>query len=142
MQSAWTPSLATKVVLVDNEHQEIFRQAAMLNQSMTDGKGHDEIKKLIDFVDDYIVTHFSHEENIMAQYNCPVAEINKAAHTKFIATFKGLKEKFDAAGANTSLVLDISNLINNWLIQHIKQIDSQLAKCTKNAENQPAVAAR
>jgi hemerythrin len=136
MLSAWNPSLATKVVLVDNEHQEIFRQAAMLNQAMIDGKGRQELKKLVDFIDDYIVTHFSHEEKVMDQYQCSVAEVNKQAHSRFIAKFKELKAKFDGQGANTSLVLDISTMINNWLIEHIKQIDSQLSNCTKKTTKQ------
>jgi hemerythrin len=39
MKSAWNSSLATGVGLVDTEHQEIFRQAALLNQAMSEGKG-------------------------------------------------------------------------------------------------------
>jgi hemerythrin-like metal-binding protein len=77
----------------------------------------------------------------MEQYNCPVAEVNKQAHTQFIAKFKGLKEKFDTQGASTTLVLDIASTVNNWLIQHIKTIDSQLANCTKSAK-EPALSAR
>jgi hemerythrin len=142
MNSAWTPALATGVNQVDTEHIEIFRQAALLRQAMTEGKGRDELKKIVDFVDDYIVTHFSHEEKVMDQYHCPVAEINKQAHTKFIAKFKALKAKFDASGTSTTLVLEIASTINDWLIQHIKQIDSQLAACTKPASKQPATAAR
>jgi hemerythrin len=142
MQTAWTPTLATGVNSVDTEHQEIFRQAALLSQAMTEGKGRQEIAKIVDFVDDYIVSHFAQEEKIMEQYHCPVAEINKQAHTKFIAAFKSLKEKFNAQGASTTLVLDISNTISDWLIGHIKQIDSQLAKCTKPASKEPATAGR
>jgi hemerythrin len=141
MQSAWNPSLSTGVNLVDTEHKEIFRQAALLHQAMADGQGRDEVKKIIDFVDDYIVTHFSHEEKVMDQYHCPVAEINKQAHTQFIAKFKALKQKFDSSGANSSLVLDIASTINDWLIQHIKQIDSQLSNCTTDPKK-PALSAR
>jgi hemerythrin len=140
MQTAWNSSLATGVNTVDTEHQEIFRQVAMMNQAMIDGKGQAELKKIIDFVDDYIVTHFSHEEKIMNDYRCPVAEANKQAHTKFIANFKTLKQKFDAKGASSSLVLDISSMISDWLINHIKQIDSQLGKCKPDAAKAPALA--
>ena len=139
MQTAWNPSLATGVNTVDTEHQEIFRQVATMNQAMIDGKGQAELKKIIDFVDDYIVTHFSHEEKIMDDYRCPVAEANKQAHTKFIANFKTLKQKFDSKGASSSLVLDISSMISDWLINHIKQIDSQLGKCKPDAAKSPAL---
>lgn len=133
MQSAWNPSLATGVDHVDREHQEIFRQAALLNQAMTEGKGSQEIKNIIDFVDDYIVSHFVHEEETMEKYRCPVAEANKQAHNQFIASFKALKNKFDTRGSSTSIVLDIASTINDWLIQHIRKIDSQLAASVKVA---------
>jgi hemerythrin len=138
MKSAWDPALATGVNLVDNEHKEIFRQAALLHQAMSEGKGREELAKIINFVDDYIVTHFSHEEKVMDQYRCPVAEMNKQAHTNFIVKFKALKTKFEAAGASTTLVLDIAKTINDWLVQHIKQIDSQLGTYTKNASKEMA----
>jgi hemerythrin len=138
MNSAWNPALATGVGLVDTEHQEIFRQAAVLHQAMSDGKGREELAKIINFVDDYIVSHFAHEEKVMDQYRCAIAEVNKQAHTKFIAKFKELKAKFEAAGASTTLVLDIAKTINDWLVQHIKQIDSQLATCTKTATKETA----
>jgi hemerythrin-like metal-binding protein len=140
MQSAWNPSLAVGVSTVDNEHQEIFRQVALMHQAMADGKGQAELKKIIDFVDDYIVTHFSHEEKLMNEYRCPVAEANKQAHNTFITNFKILKTKFDAKGANSSLVLDISSMISDWLIKHIHQIDSQLGKCKPGASKSPALA--
>lgn len=142
MQSAWNPTLSTGVKSVDAEHQEIFRQAGLLHQAMMEGKGRGELAKIVDFIDDYIVSHFAQEEKIMDQYRCPVADINKQAHTKFIAAFKALKEKFDFQGASTTLVLDISSTINDWLIGHIKQIDSQLAKCTNSAAKAPVGAAR
>jgi hemerythrin len=62
-----------------------------------------------------------------------VAEANKQAHNQFIASFKALKNKFDTRGSSTSIVLDIASTINDWLIQHIRKIDSQLAASVKVA---------
>jgi hemerythrin len=131
MQSAWNPSLATGVDQVDREHQEIFRQTALLNQAMSEGKGSQEIKNIIDFVDEYIISHFVHEESLMEKYNCPAADANKQAHNLFIAKFKGLKNKFNTNGSSITLVLEISSTINDWLIQHIGAIDTQLGACVK-----------
>jgi hemerythrin len=90
-------------------------------------------------VDDYIVAHFAHEEKIMDQYHCPIADINRQAHTKFIEKFKTIKEKYNTAGSNVSIVLEMSDTINNWLIDHIKKIDSQLGKCTPADPKKPAL---
>jgi hemerythrin len=142
MQTGWNASLATGINLVDNEHQEIFRQAALMSDAMREGKGKQELKKIIDFLDDYVVTHFAHEEKLMDQYRCPIAQTNKKSHNQFIAKFKELKNKFDSTSLNTVLVLEISNMIKDWLIQHIKQIDTQLGVTVKNATKEPAPASR
>jgi hemerythrin len=134
MQSAWNPSLLTGVDQVDREHQEIFWQAALLNQAVSEGKGIHDFKKIIDFVDDYLISHFVHEEEVMERYSCPAADENRLDHDKFIAEFKVLKNLFDTRDLNTALVSEIASSINDWLIQHIRQIDSQLSDCMKNSE--------
>jgi hemerythrin len=140
MAAGWDVSMSTGVPSVDAEHQELFRQVANLTQAMCDGKGRNEIGTILNFVGDYVVSHFAKEEKIMDQYRCPVAAANKAAHNQFIAKFKELQTRFESAGASSSLTLEISNTLTNWLIQHIRQIDVQLLPCTKTAKKDPAMA--
>jgi hemerythrin len=133
MATAWNESMTTGVPLVDNEHQELFRQVDKLNQAMLQGKGRDDIKKILDFVGDYVVTHFAHEEKIMEDYRCPIANANKAAHSKFIGKLMELQTRFAGSGASSGLAIEIHDILRNWLIEHINQIDIQLLACTKTA---------
>jgi hemerythrin len=129
MLSGWDPSMATGVPQVDNEHQEWFRQAGRLNQALRDGKGRDDIEHILNFIGDYIVTHFAHEEKVMDDYNCPSSETNKTAHTKFIGKFKELQSRYAKAGANNSLAIEIHDLMMYWLNDHITYIDIHLLPC-------------
>ena len=62
----------------------------------------------------------------MEELNCPAAATNKVAHARFFTTFSRLQRHFNQAGSGPSLVLQIHDLLIKWLVQHIKEIDSQL----------------
>lgn len=138
MATAWTESMSTGVPLVDNEHKELFRQVDRLNKAMLEGKGRDEIGKILEFVGDYVVTHFAHEEKIMADSRCPAAEANKAAHNKFIGKLMDVRTRFAKAGTSSSLAIEIHDELKKWLIEHIHQIDTKLLDCVKK----PAMAGK
>jgi hemerythrin len=140
MSTGWDKTMTTGVPLVDNEHEELFRQVAKLHEAMLAGKGRNEIQKIMTFVGDYVVSHFAHEEKFMDDYRCPAAAANKAAHNQFIAKFKELQARFDSAGASGSLTLEIHDTLKNWLITHIRQIDTQLLASTKGGKKEPVLA--
>ena len=98
MAVCWDISMTTGVTQVDNEHKELFRQVANLGQAMLEGKGRDEIGKILNFVGDYVVSHFAHEEKFMADYRCPAAEANETAHNQFIAKLEDLQKRFESGG--------------------------------------------
>ena len=122
----WDKSLATGSANVDHQHQELFRQAAALSNAMKQGRGRDEICELLDFLGQYILRHFAEEEELMEELNCPAAATNKVAHARFFTTFSRLQRHFKRAGSGPSLVLQIHDLLTKWLVQHIKEVDSQL----------------
>ena len=128
MAAIWDESLATGSASVDHQHQELFRQAAALTNAMKQGKGHDGIGKLLDFLGQYVVRHFAEEERLMEKLKCPAAAMNKQARARFLSTYSALRTQFDEgeAGAGPSLVLQIHDLLSKWLVQHIKGIDVQL----------------
>jgi hemerythrin len=140
MTVVWDNSLATGSHSVDNQHKELFRQVAAFEDAMKQGKGRDELRKILDFLAKYVVRHFADEEKLMAKVNCPAAAVNKQAHTQFLTTYSNLRKQFDGAGAGPALVLDMYNLLSKWLVQHIKGIDVQLRDCCGNA-NQNLVGA-
>lgn len=126
MAITWDLTMATGVRSVDDQHKELFRQVAILGDAMSQGKGRDEIKKILDFVGAYVVKHFADEEKAMEEYDCPVASANKAAHNALLARFKDLRTRFDATGSGPSLVLETYETLSKWLVQHIKEIDTRL----------------
>lgn len=68
----------------------------------------------------------------MDDLGCPAAAENKRAHKEFLATFTKLHERFQEQGASPTLVLEISDTVTKWLIDHISKIDTQLNACVAN----------
>jgi hemerythrin len=132
MQISWTPSLATGVAEVDRQHKELFARVNQLSEAMRQGKGRAEIGQTLDFLGQYVVRHFTEEEKYMDELRCPAAAANRAAHQEFLATFKTLRKRFDDDGGSTTLVLEISDTLFDWLTKHIRAIDTQLNQCTAN----------
>ena len=133
MPVVWNNSMSTGVPEVDRQHQDLIGQLNRLNEAMSQGKGRDEIAKMLDFLADYVVRHFAAEERHMDVLGCPAAAANRQAHREFLGTFKALRERFDAAGAQPTLVLEIHGTLSKWLVGHITKIDTQLSACAVHA---------
>lgn len=127
MAVTWDPTMATGVPSVDEQHKELFRQVAALSDAMSQGRGRDEIKPILQFLADYVVKHFAEEEAYMEQHHCPVAAANKAAHRDFLQQLKLFQERFNTQGVGPSLVLDLHDVVSQWLVKHIHGIDKQLS---------------
>ncbi len=138
----WDPALRTGVGQVDDEHQELFRQADAILEAMKSGRGREELGKLINFVGQYVHKHFAAEEQLMARYQCPLAEANKQAHRQFVAKFNELKAKFDQHGASPTVALEISATLTSWLTQHIRAIDAKLGDAVKAQQNSAPAGAK
>ena len=126
MAVTWDESLATGSADLDRQHQELFRQVAVFSDAIKQGKVRDEIRKILDFLEQYIAQHFAEEEGLMEELHCPAADANKADHARFISMYRSLRREFNWAGASPSLVPRIHDLLSRWLVQHIGRIDVQL----------------
>jgi hemerythrin-like metal-binding protein len=129
MAITWDNSLATGSLKIDRQHQELFRKVNALSDAIKQGKGHGVIGALFDFLWQYVVRHFAEEERLMEKLNCPAAAANKQAHAELLSTYDGLRRQFDAAGAGPGLVLQVEDLLSQWLVPHINEIDVQLREC-------------
>lgn len=122
----WTEQLATSVPEIDNQHQEMFKRINKLLHAMHEGKGKDEIHKVMTFLDDYIVTHFNTEENYMIRYNYPELVHHHEQHQGFIAGFSELKKELENEGPSSALVIKTQRKLSDWWTNHIALVDKKL----------------
>lgn len=126
MPVEWTKDLAVGIEVIDDHHKEIFRRVAGLLDACRAGKGKQAVGEVLDFLEDYIVTHFAAEENLQLHYSYPGYKLHKAMHEGFINDVAKLKARFEAEGATLDLVLETDQVVVNWLVSHIKKADKEL----------------
>ena len=125
----WDESFASGEAKVDEQHRELFRQLNALIDAMSAGRGRSEIEPILDFLERYVQEHFSYEEGCMERHRCPVAGVNQKAHARFVANFAALRERYAREGANAELVLQVRRDLGDWLVNHIRKIDTDLRAC-------------
>jgi hemerythrin len=126
MSIEWTQALATGVDVIDDQHKELFGRVNRLFDACKEGKGRTEIGGLIDFLEGYVITHFSTEEKFMDEYDYPGFSAHKSHHAKFIKTFSELKDDLRKDGAALPLVVKANGTVVDWLNNHIRKIDVEM----------------
>ena len=71
MSMQWTADLATGVTEIDNQHKEIFSRLGQLYAACSEGRGKEEVLRLILFLEEYVKEHFSAEERLQMRHGYP-----------------------------------------------------------------------
>ena len=127
MAIVWEPSMTTGLPDIDKQHQQLIRATNDLMEALAQGKARQEVGRILDFLNDYATEHFAKEEAYMAKYKCPAALSNKLAHSNFVKTFGELHERFHKEGSSAALALEVRRNLADWLVSHIRGVDTQLA---------------
>ncbi len=130
---SWDASYSVDVETIDAQHQQLF---ALLNQvadaveNMRLAEGINEVlPKLVD----YTGYHFDEEEKKMNDVSYPDTASHKVQHDTFKAKLDEMAETAKQAGAEDRavLTLDMLKFLNDWLVQHIGQVDKKLGAFLK-----------
>jgi hemerythrin len=126
MGIVWRESLAIGVPEIDRQHKELLSRFDRLLKACEAGKGMEELQKLLGFLDNYVVRHFSDEEGLQRNHQYPGYAAHKSEHDGFIARLKTLKDEIKADGVAVHHVTETNNMLLKWLINHISKLDGEL----------------
>lgn len=126
MALQWTQNLSVGVQEIDSQHQELFRRVNRLLDAMRAGKGKDEISPLLEFLEDYVVTHFRAEEALMEKHGYHKRAAHKVYHSGFVRDFGNIKAKIEAGGVTAVATIELQRWISEWLVNHISKVDREL----------------
>lgn len=132
MSILWKDDLSIGVDQIDNQHKELISRIDGLFEACNNGKGKEEVLKVIDYLGKYVVTHFSDEEELQKKYGYPEYNNHKQMHTQFIKDFEVLKGNLDKEGISPSLIIRMNKLLIDWLLNHIKKADKALGTYIKS----------
>lgn len=118
--------MATGFPEIDTQHKEWIRQINEFDDAVVNRKGQDVIQNTLDFLTQYSETHFIGEEAIMAQFNSPALEPNRAAHDEFRGKLAEIRAWVKNEGATSVEVVELKDALEKWLVNHICTVDVQL----------------
>ena len=142
MAYLWNSSLETGFIKVDLQHRQLLKALNNIADSFREGKGTNEIYKTLDFLAKYTVIHFAVEEKLMKMYNYHDYSCHKKCHEDFKATVKELIQKLHNESPTEELIVNVTTIIGDWLISHIRVDDIRMGsfvksriRLIKNSEN-------
>ena len=94
----WNENFATGHALIDTQHRMLIAYVNRLEGLAENTRPSPEevvlFLRFIEFLEDYLVTHFREEEQCMYRFRCPAHYDNKRAHSEFLDFFQGFKLRF------------------------------------------------
>ena len=128
MPIEWRKNLEIGVAAIDEQHKELFVRFNDLLDACNQGRGRDEVSRLLNFLSSYVRIHFSAEERLQLRHDYPFYEEHRQQHEKFIADLARLEEQLDSEGASIGLVIETNKITTSWLIRHISRMDKELGE--------------
>ncbi|PTX17562.1 MULTISPECIES: bacteriohemerythrin [Halanaerobium] len=128
----WKDEYKIGVELVDSQHEELFRRLGdfivTVRSEQDKEEKRKEIEKTLDFMGEYVVTHFNAEEALQKKYNYPDYENHHKIHEDFKAEIAEFKEKYKENNYDEDFVLEFSGRLLTWLINHVASTDQDIGK--------------
>ncbi|HNV59715.1 MAG TPA: bacteriohemerythrin [Rhodoferax sp.] len=114
----WREGFKIGVAQVDQEHRHLFTLVRALNL--------DSVDQTVEELLDYVVTHFSNEQELMEKSGYPAFEQHLKLHEEFAAQVAD----FLGSGVEWSedRVQELRRFLNKWLIGHIMTHDLRFGK--------------
>lgn len=134
MTVSWTENMTTGIPELDAQHRNLIMQLNRLLEAVRSGQAQQILGELVDFLAEHAVEHFAEEEEAMAQYACPMAEVNRQEHAQFCNQLATIRSRLDMEGPSDELALLVQRYLSRWLVDHIRDVDSQLTQSVNQTE--------
>jgi hemerythrin len=120
----------TGILMIDDEHTELFRIAQEAYEILTDefiADKYDHISAIIKRLRDYTKKHFADEEAYMESINYKRMFTQKMEHDDFIRRLDEID--LDSIDQNqTSALLTMVEFLGDWLVHHILEKDKLIGQ--------------
>ena len=124
----WKHYYETGIPVVDQQHQELFRQVGILLDYDKKRETQERIEETLTFLGEYVLKHFGTEEMMQKVVKYPLVAAHKEMHDNFVKTFLQLKSEFAAEGGNMLILMRLSMVAVDWLKEHILRHDKDFGE--------------
>ncbi len=131
----WTQDLSVGVKQIDDQHKELISRMNGFFDVMRSGNKEHEILKMLDFLADYVVTHFRDEEQLQLSSGYPKYEEHRQLHKEFIADVTKMRADLEKGGFTVATGSLISSTLIAWLTLHIRKADKEVGMYIRSKNN-------
>ncbi|MDR2768286.1 MAG: bacteriohemerythrin [Treponema sp.] len=128
----WDDRYLTGVEEIDSQHKELFKAINGIVRACNDGLEKHDLKKSIDFLNNYTVKHFFEEEQIQKRSGYPEFDKHHRIHENFKEKMRLLSKKWAQGKDPDKLVREVRTEVGDWLIAHITVMDTRLGAYLKS----------
>lgn len=128
----WREEYKIGVELVDEQHQELFKRLGDFIQTVRSDREKlekkKEVERTLNFMGEYVVTHFDAEEALQKRYNYPDFEKHHQIHEDFKAEVAEFQHKYSENEYDEDFLLQFSGRLLTWLINHVASTDQDIGE--------------
>jgi len=124
----WREGFCIGIDQLDREHRHLFSLVMMLDLHT--------VEQTVEQLLDYVVTHFSHEQEAMEKSGYPALEQHVKMHEAFASQMADVLMGSD--GWTEERVQELRRFLNKWLIGHIMTHDMRFGKWLAAKDRPPS----
>jgi hemerythrin len=128
----WKPSLNTGVEEIDAQHRTLFERAALLEAAVTAREPRLRLEELFSYLEDYALSHFAAEEQVMRESAYPGIAEHVREHSEFRRRLKSLVPHWESEGDSAALLVALLGFLEFWLTDHVTSSDQRLGAHLKS----------
>ncbi|MDR2746713.1 MAG: bacteriohemerythrin [Treponema sp.] len=122
----WDKSLEVGNLMIDDQHKQLIDALNNFLTASAEKRSNEELKKSLNFLNDYTIKHFFEEEQLQKKYEYPDYENHKKLHDGLKKVVRDLQVQLIMKGPSEGLFDDVKNKVGDWLIAHIKSQDTRI----------------
>lgn len=128
----WKDDLIIGVEVIDDQHRELCKAIDALLDACKNGKGRAEIIRTVKFLQQYTIKHFTDEQILQKSCGYPKFVEHKAMHDGFCKKISEMTDDLIKNGPTISTVGQLNSLLVDWLLNHIRKVDTEIAQYVKS----------
>ena len=136
----WKKKYKLGVPQIDAQHQELFRRVTDFVETVRKPVPWEEkvekVNQTLEFMKDYVVTHFHDEEAYQKKIGYPELEAHTKIHNDMVAYVVDIAGRYEAQGYQEQLIQQFAGKLLAWLINHVASEDQKIADYAKRRAEQ------
>ncbi len=127
---AWKPEYSVGVEQMDEDHKKLLDLILQMFKVLQSASDKEKAAAIIAELNNYTITHFTREEELLRQHGYPDLEAHIKEHEVMKQKVKDFQGEFE--GNSDKVSSDVLRYLQEWLINHINTTDKKYSEYMAN----------